>query len=111
RLGRACALPRALLSVGVPATRAGRAVTAVAGGIPWIQVSGLGAGHWPERTLRPGDDASEGLTAQRSAGEQGSTAGFNQLGSWPVAAPLEEVATAGAAPPRGARGAGAGGVS
>src|SRR5699024_11713085 len=111
RLGRACALPRALLSVGVPATRAGRAVTAVAGGIPWIQVPGLGAGHWPERTLRPGDDASEGLTAQRSAGEQGSPAGFNQLGSWPVAALLEEMATGGAAPACGSAAAVAAGLS
>src|SRR5699024_11534326 len=110
-LGRAGPLPGAILAVGVPATRTGRAGPGVAGGIPGLQVPGLGAGHWPERTIRPGDDASEGMTAQRSAGEHGSPAGFNRLGSWPVAALLEQMATGGAAPACGSAAAVAAGLS
>src|SRR5699024_11564400 len=108
---------------------------------PGLQVPGLGAGHRPERTIRSGDDASEGMTAEGSAGEQGppwdfgragpdgsgpdgagsdgarseparlESPDFEEVGAWPVAALLEEMATGGAAPACGSAAAGAAGVS
>lgn len=51
------------------------------------------------------------MTAEGSAGEQGSALGFEQLGSWPVAELLTRMATGGAAPACGSAAAVAAGLS
>src|SRR5699024_10422016 len=73
---------------------------------------GLGTDGGPYGPVRSGDDAGEGMTAQR--GDGGAPRGapeLAELASWPVEELLEEIAVGGAAPACGSAAAVAAGLS